>query len=114
MVTGDSSGTGIEITGFVLDGLANGVNDLYLRNQLEQMLTLVGTIALNTGVFAFIYDHTSAASGTWTINHNLGHYPIVQAFDMLGAAVSFGQANPTLNQTVLTFIPDLQGTATFV
>lgn len=58
------------------------------------------------------YTHEQASpSATWTINHNLGFFPVVAATDSAGSEVEGDVAHPTANQTVLTFSGAISGVA---
>lgn len=58
------------------------------------------------------YLHTqSVADTTWTINHNLGYRPDVALFTVGGVSFSAEVSNPTVNQTVVTLVSPLAGSA---
>ena len=59
---------------------------------------------------AFVFTQ-STASATWTINHNLGRYPIFTVYDSAGTYVIGAVSNPTVNQSVLAFSAPFSGTA---
>jgi hypothetical protein len=52
--------------------------------------------------YAYTFYQNSAAT-TWTINHNLGHNPIVRVFIGVDEVQPATISHPTTNQTVITF-----------
>lgn len=50
------------------------------------------------------YEHSqSVAAATWTVDHNLGHRPVVQVFDLTWVEIIAAVENVTINQTIITF-----------
>jgi hypothetical protein len=58
------------------------------------------------------YNHAqTAASTTWTINHNLGRIPSITVIDTAGSEIEGDYAYPSVNTVVLTFSAATGGTA---
>lgn len=58
------------------------------------------------------YIHTqSAASTTWTINHNMGFRPSVELLDSGSQEIDGEVSHPSVNQTVVTLNPASAGLA---
>ena len=58
------------------------------------------------------YTHTQASASTvWTINHNLGFYPNIQARSAGGLAINGRLQHVSVNQATITFLTALTGTA---
>lgn len=58
------------------------------------------------------YIHTqSAASTTWTINHNMGFRPSVELLDSGSQEIDGDVSHPSVNQTVVTLNPASAGLA---
>lgn len=58
------------------------------------------------------YIHTqSAASTTWTINHNMGFRPSVELLDSGSQEIDGEVSHPSINQTVVTLNPASAGLA---
>lgn len=58
------------------------------------------------------YVHVqSSALVTWTVNHNLGHYPDVTILSVGGIEVVAGIAHQSLNQFLVTFASAQSGQA---
>lgn len=56
------------------------------------------------------YTHIqSSAASTWTVNHNLGVYPIVAVLSSGGANVSAGITHTSLNQILVSVAPATTG-----
>ena len=61
------------------------------------------------------YVHTQTTPATvWTINHNLGNWPMVYVLDTNGDECEGNVDNPTINQTVITFSAAFAGTARLI
>lgn len=60
-------------------------------------------VVVNTGSLSQYVHTQNSASTTWTINHNLGRRVQVILTDLAGNEVDAYIANPTLNQTVVTY-----------
>lgn len=73
-------------------------------------LTLDLNSVLSTPVTYFIYNQV-APLATWTINHNLGQYPITQVFNSGSQLVTANVVNTSLNQTVVYFDSPISGFA---
>lgn len=57
----------------------------------------------------------TAGSNPWVINHGLGRYPVgLETFDIDGLKVEGDVANPTLDQTTVTFSGSMPGKATYI
>jgi hypothetical protein len=63
---------------------------------------IAGTAVLTTGGDYVRFDQTTPAA-TWTIDHNLGHWPIVQTYDSAGNEIEASVQQMNLNQTVISF-----------
>ena len=99
-VTPDASNNGA----FEVSGLPGGSTEVYVIpvNQqgtagTQSATATITVTGLNGTTFAF------SSSTTWTINHNLGYYPRTVLFDSSGNEIDGAVANPTVNQTVVTF-----------
>jgi len=58
------------------------------------------------------YIHTqSAASTTWTINHNMGFRPSVELLDSGSQEIDGEISHPTINQTIVRLNPASTGIA---
>lgn len=58
------------------------------------------------------YEHTQgSAATTWTINHNKGYNPQIQAFTVGGLELIGDVLHTTVNQTTITFVDAQAGTA---
>lgn len=58
------------------------------------------------------YDYVNGAPAlTWTVTHNLGFYPNVQARDPLGRVVECGVEHSSVNVLLLHFLLPTDGTA---
>lgn len=56
----------------------------------------------------------TSLSSRWTVNHNLGYYPIVELFDSANEVIEGYVTNPSLNQTVISFSTAITGSARFI
>jgi hypothetical protein len=61
----------------------------------------------------YVHTQTTAAS-TWTINHNLGYYPIVEIFDSGRQEIDADVSHPSTNQTVIVVLLPLTGFARLI
>ena len=67
------------------------------------------------GAAAQGYIHTqSSTSATWTINHNLGYYPIVEIFDSGRQEIDADVSHPSANQTIIMFTASITGFARLI
>lgn len=58
------------------------------------------------------YTHTQASGlDTWTVNHNLGRYPIVSVLSPGGVEIEAAVQHITVNQLLVQFASALTGTA---
>lgn len=58
------------------------------------------------------FNHEQFAPAVvWTVDHNLGFWPVVEVFDTTGRRIISGVTNPTLNRTTLSFSAAVAGTA---
>lgn len=61
------------------------------------------------------YTHTQGSAATsWTVNHNLGYNPVVSIFSTGGMEIIGEVLHTSINQTVLSFVEAIAGTARFV
>lgn len=67
------------------------------------------------GNAAQAYEHSQgAASLTWTIVHDLGHYPIVQCWDSSGAVINGSIQHDSTSQCTVTFASSQSGGARLI
>lgn len=59
---------------------------------------------------AFVFNQNTPQS-VWTIDHGLGHWPIIYILDTTGEECEGFVTNPTFNQTVVTFSAPFAGQA---
>lgn len=60
------------------------------------------------------YSHTQGSAALeWTVNHNLGYRPAVTVFDATGNPVLAGISHVSVNQTIISFIIPISGSARF-
>jgi hypothetical protein len=61
------------------------------------------------------YNHSQvSASATWTINHNLGHIPLVQAFNSGSQEILGSVLHLSTNQCVIYFATPISGFARLI
>lgn len=71
-----------------------------------------GTLIVGVGGATDEYvHHQTVAAPVWTINHNLGRHVAVELTDLGGTEVDADVTNPTLNQTVVTYLVPRTGYA---
>lgn len=105
----DSSLGGTEETALSLTSDNGSEKSLTVSD--DDILLLNGTPV--TGVIG--YDHVqSVADDVWTVDHELGHYPIVQVYDDAGYVVEATIQHTSVDQTVITFSDDVAGGARFI
>jgi hypothetical protein len=64
-------------------------------------------------IAAYVHSQPTPAT-TWTINHNLGHYPSVELFNTGMQEIDAEIAHPSVNQTVVTLKPATAGLARLI
>lgn len=61
------------------------------------------------------YDFIQSTTATsWTVNHNLGHRPLVTVYSVGGLEIEAEVAHISNNQTVISFVTPTAGSARFV
>lgn len=74
-----------------------------------------GTARFVGSYAVFVYEHTQATpASVWTVNHNLGYYPVVSVVDNLGEEIGVSIVHTSINQTVITSATPVMGVARFV
>lgn len=80
----------------------------FIGTEQDWLASLVGAAGTSGGS----YTHSQGAtSTTWTINHNLGYVPNVEAFDSGGTRIIGDITIGSVNQLTLTFSVALSGVA---
>lgn len=83
-------------------------------SQAGRAVVLTGHIEGNPRPAVAYTFYQQNASTTWTINHNLGHNPIVRVFIGTAEVQPESITHPTTNQTVITFPTAQAGYATLI
>jgi|GEM_PF-2482987 uncharacterized membrane protein YkgB len=84
--------------------VANG----FFGTEVEWLASLVGT----PGLSGSFYEHQqSAASVTWTINHNFGRHAFVSLYTTGGAQIIGQVTNINANQSIAAFDTPIAGYA---
>jgi hypothetical protein len=76
---------------------------------------LVNGFPVTSGGGATGYNHVqSSASTTWTIAHNLGYFPLVQAYDTAGDVISGDIHHTDVDNATVTFLTAIDGGARLI
>lgn len=93
-------------------GIELGTNSFKIGDGVSAWLALPYFGGGGGGGSGLSYLHTqSSPSSVWTINHNLGIRPSVELFTVGGAEFDADVQHTSINQTVVTLVAPLSGSA---
>jgi len=91
-----------------LSAYQSAVADGFVGTEVEWLASLVGA----PGLSGSFYEHQqSAASVTWTINHNFGRHASVSLYTTGGAQIIGQVTNINVNQSIAAFDTPIAGYA---
>jgi hypothetical protein len=96
-------------SGVVLSAATNTLAGVMTAAQVTAIETLIANVGATPST-AYIHDQP-VASLVWNISHNLGFFPDIALFDSVGTVIEAFIENLNSNQSRVTFLLPISGTA---